>query len=67
MVPPAGALPAFTLRVGRASVQHNHVHLQVDAALMEQLRAGHAELIARRMGEPRQLPAANVAANSEGR
>jgi hypothetical protein len=27
-----------------ASVQHNHVHLQVDAAAMEQLRAGHAEL-----------------------
>jgi hypothetical protein len=24
-------------------VKHNHVHLQVDAALIEQLRVGHAE------------------------
>jgi hypothetical protein len=43
-------------------VKHSHVHLQVDAALMEQLRAGHAELIARRLGEPKQL-AANSEAN----
>ena len=26
------------------AVQHSHVHLQVDAALIEQLRAGHTEL-----------------------
>jgi hypothetical protein len=30
-----------------ASVQHDHVHLQVDAALIEQLRAGYAEMNAR--------------------
>jgi hypothetical protein len=34
-----------------ASVQHNHVHLQVDAALMEQLRAGYAQLSARRTAD----------------
>jgi hypothetical protein len=32
-------------------VQHNHVHLQVDAALMEQLRAGYAQLSARRTAD----------------
>jgi hypothetical protein len=40
------------------------VEVKVDAALIEQLRAGYAELNARRMGEPRQLEA-SVAANSE--
>ena len=30
-----------------SSVQHNHVHLQVDAALIAQLRAGYAQLGAR--------------------
>jgi hypothetical protein len=34
-----------------ASVQHNHVHLQVDAALIEQLRAGNAALVARESGK----------------
>jgi hypothetical protein len=28
-------------------VKHDHVHLQVDAALMEQLKAGHAQLVER--------------------
>ena len=28
-----------------AAVQHSHVHLQVDAGLMEQLKAGHAALL----------------------
>jgi hypothetical protein len=46
-------------------VKHDHVHLQVDAALIEQLRAGYAEMSARRMDGPRQL-AAIEAANSEG-
>jgi hypothetical protein len=30
-----------------ASVQHNHLHLQVNAALIEQLRAGYAQQGAR--------------------
>jgi hypothetical protein len=30
-----------------ASVQHNHVHLQVDAALIEELRSGYAQLAER--------------------
>ncbi|HEY5742802.1 MAG TPA: hypothetical protein VIS99_09695 [Terrimicrobiaceae bacterium] len=47
-----------------ASVQHNHVQLQVDVALMEQLRAGYAELSARRMGGRRQLLAASVEGES---
>jgi hypothetical protein len=46
-------------------VKHDHVHFQVDAALIEQLRAGYAEMSARRMDGPRQL-AASVAAISEG-
>ena len=29
------------------SVQHSHVHLQVNAALMEELRKGHAALAER--------------------
>jgi hypothetical protein len=41
-----------------------HIHLQVDAGLIEQLRAGYAEMSATRMGEPKQL-AISVAANSE--
>lgn len=32
-------------------VKHDHVHLQVDAALIEQLRAGHAALVARESGK----------------
>jgi hypothetical protein len=31
-------------------VKHDHVHLQVDAALIEQLRAGYAQLGARERG-----------------
>ena len=42
-------------------VKHNHVHLQVDDALIEQLRAGYAELSRRQ-----QQLAASVAHNSEG-
>jgi hypothetical protein len=38
-------------------VKHDHVHLQVDSALIEQLRAGYAEMNARRIGEARQLTA----------
>lgn len=34
-------------------VKHDHVHLQVDSALIEQLRAGYAQLGAR---EKRALP-----------
>ena len=32
-------------------VKHDHVHLQVDSALIEQLRAGYAEMDARHIGE----------------
>ena len=46
-------------------IKHEHVHLQVDAALIEQLRAGYAQLSARRMGEPGQLPAASVEGKSD--
>ena len=46
----------------RVNVQS--VEVKVDAALIEQLRTGHAEISAIRIGEPRQL-AASVAANSE--
>ena len=45
-------------------VRHNHLHLQVDAAVIEQLRVGHAELIARHRGEPRQLLAPSVEGES---
>lgn len=40
------------------------VEVKVDAALIEQLRAGYAEMSARRIGEARQL-AACVAANGK--
>ena len=46
----------------RVNVQS--VEVKVDAALIEQLRTGYAEVSAIRMAEPRQL-AASVAANSE--
>jgi hypothetical protein len=42
-------------------VKHDHVHLQVDSALIQQLRAGYAELGRRQQ----QQLAASVAANSE--
>jgi hypothetical protein len=45
--------------------RHEHIHLQVDANVMEQLRAGYSTLHARSMGEPRELPAAAVVVNSE--
>ena len=43
---------------------HAHVELRVDCALVEQLRAGYAEMNAIRMGEPRQT-ADSVVVNSE--
>jgi hypothetical protein len=46
----------------RVNVQS--VKVKVDAALIERLRAGYAEMSARRIGEARQL-AASVEANSE--
>jgi hypothetical protein len=42
-------------------VKHDHVHLQADSALIEQLRAGYAELGIRQQ----QQLADSVAANSE--
>ena len=34
--------------------EHRHIHhMLVDAALIQELKAGHAELLARRMGEPK--------------
>jgi hypothetical protein len=49
---------------GPEQVNVQSVEVKVDAALIQQLRAGYAEMSARRMGEPKQL-AASVAANSE--
>jgi hypothetical protein len=48
-------------RNGPEKHDHQHVHLQVDAALIEQLRAGYTELGIRQQ----QQIAASVAANSE--
>ena len=41
------------------------VEVKVDATLLEQLRAGHAEMSAIRVGEPRRLLAASETASSE--
>ena len=46
----------------RVNVQS--VEVKVDAALIEQLRAGYAQMKATRVCEPRQL-AASIAASSE--
>jgi hypothetical protein len=42
-------------------VKHAHVHLQVDSALIEQLRSGYAEISARRIGDAKQLADSTVA------
>jgi hypothetical protein len=42
-------------------VKHDHIHLQVDAALIEELRAGHAQLVERSAKLCLHLPCASQA------
>ena len=53
-------------------IKHDHVHIQVDTALIQQLREGYAQLERRNHSSPVRLPSTeqlepSVAANSESR